>query len=138
MFSILMFFLSSPSVAATTLSDYIDLHPGANPVVRRAYLEALREFENDAVYCSGSNVPQDARTQCRQFVMDQKNRIASNRFGQDWVKDTRTRPSPFGPVLTFRNASLLSRDKGGSCAGVAAIPQNPEFRKNLSFDLYCE
>ncbi|NDG84214.1 MAG: hypothetical protein EBX52_04150 [Proteobacteria bacterium] len=137
MFSILMFLLSSPSSAAT-LSDYLDRNPGVTPVIQKAYLEALLEFENDPVFCTSDALAPAARVQCRNFVRDQKGRLSSARFGQEWVKETRTRPSPFGPVLTFRNPSLLNREKGGNCAGVVAIPENPDFRKNLSFDLYCE
>jgi hypothetical protein len=134
---ILILLLSGPSFAST-LTDYLDRHPGVTPVIRKAYAEALQEFVSDPVFCTGQSLEPGMRAQCRQFVRDQKHSLASSRFGQEWVKENRTRPSPFGPVLTFRNRSLLSREKGGSCAGVVAIPENPAFRKSLSFDLYCE
>jgi hypothetical protein len=131
MFALFLFLLPTKAVASTLL-DYLEHHPHAVSKIDRAYQDALRDFQNDPVFCSPEG------TECERLAHEERERVRSPRFGQEWVQAKKKRPSPFGPVLTFRNTNLMTMNEGKACSGVLSLPENPIHQKHLSFDLFCE
>jgi hypothetical protein len=131
MFALFLFLLPTKAVASTLL-DYLERHPPVAPVIERAYQDALRDFQKDSVFCSSESA------QCQRFAHEELDRAHTSRFGHEWVQESKKRPSPFGPVLAYRNPTLLTRSEGKFCTGVLSLPENPRYQKYLSFDLFCD
>jgi hypothetical protein len=129
-----LLFLLPAGALASNLHDFLEQHPRSAALIRSAYREALRDFENDPVFCR-----ENAETagSCARMIRDQKILLKSARFGEHWIREE-PRPSPFGPVLPFRNANLSENDGTRVCEGVLSIPASAKHHRHLSFDLFCE
>ena len=129
---LIFLFLLPTKVVASTLLDYIEHHPNSVSSIEHAYQSALHDFENDPVFCAPES------TECQHLVREERERIHTSRFGQEWVQASKKRPSPLGPVLIYRNATWMTLNGGKLCSGVLSLPENPTHQKNLSVDFFCE
>jgi hypothetical protein len=128
-------FLLPAGALASSLVDFIEHHPRSAPLIRDAYRDALRDFGNDPVFCRENA---ESAGSCARMIREQTTLLRSPRFGEPWIREQEPRPSPYGPVLAFRNPNLSENDGTRVCEGVLSIPAGSKHHKHLSFDLFCE
>ena len=130
--------LLTGSAEAMTLHQFITSHPSLSAHLKASYRRALDEFEQDEVYCSNELSYPGMEQSCRRGVDLEHQALLKSSFGADWRLDSEIRPSPLGPVLTFRKLDILPRNSSMTCEFAVSIPSSGKPVAGISFDYYCD